>query len=816
MSSKDKGKGVEQLRLCRNLKAITNPPTPERWRENVKKYLSLPEPSNILLSGLRQWRVGTERSNSFPSGSKLGFENFLHFRCLVQTNDAADLSIEDYVDQPYIEAARRILATSTEFLQYQKCVHNGNPDLDVSGLGLLGSAKILQNHVLIDAYKPATGPKGKGREAQSQTPQSDDEYESDLEFETPYVRRFVTPDNLLKTADWSSFQVTDADAFDEMIVNEAALEYLSALTRSFMKKLVYENSPTRDQEILDHERTLARWTIARNKFVIQEHRRPKDNEQTANITYKYNMKEKDQANKLKYVPVLETQTDGYLYSVDNQEVLAIVEVKRGLRGNNKTRIEWQEAAEILGWLNIRLRTEREEQKANPGAKMHRADRRGLLNPTQDGKYRCLLVSQDRDQISIVIGEWDKFYEYYAVEGRLPTSKPTAVARPSQPQPEAHRQGQAPAPQTPVRGERARQKVKDIFHRDPVKTTTKSSTQKGKGRASPTDASGSERDNYDVDADTKVGPDQGFMKLIVYGPFSTKVRDDMDSLSLYLLAMSMSLAQVPEQTLSSEYLYPSRPSSRGRSRGNTPPDRSQEPPGRQGHPQLPHHPGPSKPPAPSSTGNTSSKAPGNQAASLSSTRAIPGQHIASSRPTKGPPLRDHSRTRPGPTSITPQGQPSNHRAQGLGQAPPGMAHQKPSLATPPRPLPATLQNLTDPRALRQPQPQIHQHPTTPSVASGARQGRSPAATVASQGSAAGNGGGGGDRTLTGPILRPNRSEGNLRAGYTSSASNVPPLPTGLQRDQAVARERGRNNLNLNSCAQSHQVEERRMPQSPIAA
>lgn len=402
MSSKSKGKAVEQLRLCSDPGSIMNPDTPDSWKGYASHFLGLPQPSNILLSGLREWRVGTEQSNSLPSGSKLGFENFLHLRCLVQNEPPAEFNIEDFVDQAYINAATKVLDRSMAFQQYLQCVQNGNPDIDVSDLGPFGSAKILQNHVLIEAYRPVP-PTGRTRKlagVPAQLLRADDGYQTDQELETPYVRRFVTPEQLSTGGNWSSLGKSNADAFDEMIVNEAALEYLSALTRSYMKKLVYGNSPTRGQKILEHERTLARWTIARNRFVIQEHRRPNDNEQTALLSEK--ARRKDALNSLKYVPVLETQTDGYLYSADEQEVLAIVEVKKRLRDINPTKIEWQEAAEILGWLNIRLRTEREESKTNPKSKDHRADRKGLLNPTQDGKYRWASIFSLSTSIQILI------------------------------------------------------------------------------------------------------------------------------------------------------------------------------------------------------------------------------------------------------------------------------------------------------------------------------------------------------------------------------------------------------------------------------
>lgn len=424
---------------------------------------------------------------------------------------------------------------------------------------------------------------------------------------------------------------------------------------------------------------------------------------------------------------------------------------------------------------------------------------------------CLLVSQDRDQISVVIGEWDKFYEYYAVEGRLPTPKPTAVARTSHPIREAEVKSQVPAPETPVRGEGTKKKVQGLFQRNPAKTVKKNPKQKATGRSSPNDASGSERDNYGVDADIQPGPDQGFMKLNVYGPFNTHDRNEMNSLSHYLLAMSMCLARVPEQTLESEDLLPSRPSSRGRARRDSPPD-AQQPPEQRGHRGPSQPPGPNRPSTPSATGPTGSNPSGKQASGFSSTRAVPGQQTPSSRPTKVSPPRERSRSRPAPVNSISQVQPHSQKAQDHGHAAPTTTHQRPVLATPPASSAKPQSHSTDPRALRPAQQQPRQPPTTQPGALGAGQDRSPAAGVHSQGAGREGRGVEGGRTTTEPTLRPNRSEGNLRAGYTLPAEKMPPLPTNWRRDQAVAREGVRHN----NCAQVRPGEVKRMPQSPIAA
>ncbi|KAK4033026.1 hypothetical protein C8A01DRAFT_19972 [Parachaetomium inaequale] len=99
--------------------------------------------------------------------------------------------------------------------------------------------------------------------------------------------------------------------------------------------------------------------------------------------------------------LLEARVDGYLCSVRDGELgvglerpMAICEAKSSVRGPHQVATERQEAAEMAAWIRDR-----------PGNE-------GLLQSSASGKKRRLMVSQDRDELYIIIGEYGRQYEAY--------------------------------------------------------------------------------------------------------------------------------------------------------------------------------------------------------------------------------------------------------------------------------------------------------------------------------------------------------------------------------------------------------------------
>ena len=140
------------------------------------------------------------------------------------------------------------------------------------------------------------------------------------------------------------------------------------------------------------------------------------------------------------------------------------------------------------------------------------------------RIRCLLVSQDREECFIVIGEFDAYWEYYCVEGLLPkaTSSPYDLS-------------------TDMRelylGDEGSKDAEGLKKRE-------KRLKKGAGRLR-----GDERlKHYGLDGCPPLGPEDGFLAAHVYGPFLTTVQDHMVALSINLLGMTMHLAGVTGETL----------------------------------------------------------------------------------------------------------------------------------------------------------------------------------------------------------------------------------------------------------------------------
>lgn len=260
-----------------------------------------------------------------------------------------------------------------DFDNYIMQVPSNDPAIDVDSLGVFAGAKLVQNQVLLDAYL--------------ETAQEAADSFQDSTLETPLKKR--KKDMMNQDIDFH-MKPPEHDAADEQVVNQALISFASALTRRWMIQqapttaYANEQTPTKGGDTAVPPRdwkTVADWTMARDRFHIRERKRNNDRIQTGHMEGLMASTRKDNievlADNHSYVRVLTSETDGSLYRIGTSatEILAIVEAKKRLRRRNRLKIEWQEAAEILAWLNVRLRAE----IAGKGKGLM-TERRGMLEP----------------------------------------------------------------------------------------------------------------------------------------------------------------------------------------------------------------------------------------------------------------------------------------------------------------------------------------------------------------------------------------------------------------------------------------------------
>lgn len=298
----------------------------------------------------------------------MNIEHFLHLRALIKDHANEPFPIQDLVDQKYLHAAVEFLKEWPDFENYTDQVPISDPAVDVDSLGLFAGAKTMQNQVLLDAYLGV---------AQDEAESFDDSIsETPLKKGGHNVRFYGKP--------------PDNDAADEQIVNESLISFASALTRRWMTAKTAVSASGADQTPSQgaraaraHEwRTIADWTMSRDRFYIQE--RVRDNDA---IQYRHmeGLRKTSgaivrKADGHSYGRILTSETDGSLYRIGPSSIgtLALVECKKRLRRKNGVKIEWQEAAEVVAWLNLRLRTEAEDRRLKGGGGV--PPRRGVLKP----------------------------------------------------------------------------------------------------------------------------------------------------------------------------------------------------------------------------------------------------------------------------------------------------------------------------------------------------------------------------------------------------------------------------------------------------
>lgn len=331
-------------------------------------------PDRIHLCGLRRWKAGDENAK----GSGLHFEQFLHLRALIKRHGAEELPLRDLVKAKYADAAESFLGSWQDFDSYIGQVSSNDPAIEVDSLGLFAGAKLVQNQVLLDAYL--------------ETSQEEADSFQDSTSETPLKKTKQGKQGVMNQGIDFSMRPPDHDAADEQIVNQALISFASALTRKWMVQqtlaTVYDSEQTPSKggsAAPTHDwKTIADWTMARDRFHIRERRRKGDRIQAGHMAGLQASKRKDNLQVLadghSYARVMTCDTDGSLYriSANATEILAIVEAKKRLRKKNRLKIEWQEAAEILAWLNLRLRTESAPQGGKGKGPL--TERRGMLEP----------------------------------------------------------------------------------------------------------------------------------------------------------------------------------------------------------------------------------------------------------------------------------------------------------------------------------------------------------------------------------------------------------------------------------------------------
>lgn len=320
--------------------------------------------NHIRLCGLRRWKAGKEEAK----GSGLHLEQFLHLRALIKNHAGEPLPLHDLVDLKYAHAAEGFLKEWPDFEKYIDQIPDNDPAMEVDDLGLFAGAKLVQNQVLLNAYlEVSTDGAESFEDSVSETP---------LKKSGPRINFNWKPPN--------------TDAADEQIVNQALISFASALTRRWMIKETPatpygpEQTPTKggSNAPASEWRTVADWTMSRDRFHIRERIRENDKTQSRHMqglqSRGYNIERQNDGHS--YGRIMTSETDGSLYLIgpNTTEILAIVEAKKRLREKNRLKIEWQEAAEILAWLNLRLRTESEERVRSGGRPLE--SRRGVLKP----------------------------------------------------------------------------------------------------------------------------------------------------------------------------------------------------------------------------------------------------------------------------------------------------------------------------------------------------------------------------------------------------------------------------------------------------
>ncbi|KAF1738252.1 hypothetical protein CRV24_000175 [Beauveria bassiana] len=231
-------------------------------------------------------------------------------------------------------------------------------------------------------------------------------------------------------------------------------------------------------------------------------------------------------NGAKIVELMRALVDGYLCKRHGREFedapLAICEAKPFVRSEHISKTQRQETAEMASWI------------------AHHGDsKNGLLQDSASGRKRRLMISQDRHEIYIIIGEYgDKYQDY--IRGKIEL-KATADEPTTSHEYQSHRH-QAAGSEATVKLARA---IEDIYFLDDQPTQQQQQKgQKGQKRTDSTASSNTSVRTMSTRARTKAANDapqaDEFLIMHQFGPFLTHKDDHMEILLRRIVAFMLEL------------------------------------------------------------------------------------------------------------------------------------------------------------------------------------------------------------------------------------------------------------------------------------
>ncbi|KAF2965604.1 hypothetical protein GQX73_g7965 [Xylaria multiplex] len=282
------------------------------------------------------------------SGSGISREQFILLRTLWKSHTIDSLYARDrstWIDDSSFQEAQRFLSSSAIASTWQRFLEStGTPPKTLEEQGYAG----LDTFSLV-RYEPNRQEDKKSAQTESCRPILPDPDPEAPRSGTAY--RGGSPAPYETPEDFSS-PFEDPRVFkaiqDEQIVNTALIEYLNALA-------------------IHCTELEANWTLHRLPLIARDH--------TGTKTY-------------------EARVDGYLKSRQDEQPLAIMEVKPFTRKTKKAAIRMQESAQMASWIN-----------------QYRPLNMSQLRATGE-KIRRLLISQDRHLIYLNFADFDASYVDY--------------------------------------------------------------------------------------------------------------------------------------------------------------------------------------------------------------------------------------------------------------------------------------------------------------------------------------------------------------------------------------------------------------------
>ncbi|KGQ06300.1 hypothetical protein BBAD15_g8384 [Beauveria bassiana D1-5] len=244
------------------------------------------------------------------------------------------------------------------------------------------------------------------------------------------------------------------------------------------------------------------------------------------------------------VELMRALVDGYLCKRHGREFedapLAICEAKPFIRSEHISKTQRQETAEMASWI------------------AHHGDsKNGLLQDSASGRKRRLMISQDRHEIYIIIGEYsDKYQDYIRDKIEL---KATADEPTTSHEYQSHRH-QAAGSEATVKLARS---IQDSYFLDDQPTQQQQQKrQKGQKRTDSTASSNTSVRTMSNRSRTKAANDapqaDEFLIMHQFGPFLTHKDDHMEILLRRIVAFMLELRGDESQRSTSQRSTSQRP------------------------------------------------------------------------------------------------------------------------------------------------------------------------------------------------------------------------------------------------------------------